>query len=500
MTQSYDNDNDNDRAAASFEPTRESLRSHRVPEWFQDAKLGIFIHWSVSSIPAFAPRGGIEAIFRGEAEQGDSPYSEWYWNSLKIPGSAAARHHREVHGDRPYESFADDYRKGLEQWQPTQWAKHFRAAGAGYVVLVAKHHDGFCLWPSQIAHEDPKWQGWHAGRDVVGELAAAVRAEGMRFGVYYSGGLDWTFDDRPLYGLVDVLTGMPGGGYPAYAAAQVRELIERVAPDVLWNDISWPDDKQGLFELLSDYYNAVPDGVVNDRWLQRTWLIPVLRIRLVNRLAEALVARQLKKQGGLGAPPTPLVYDYRTPEYTSFSDIQATKWECVRGIDGSFGYNRNSLPEDFLSREDLLQSFVDIVSKNGNLLLNVGPRGEDAQIPEIQLDRLRWLGEFMSGSGEAIVGTRPWRRAEGTTREGLPVRFTARGDQVYATLLGTPAGRVVTLVDAPVIDPTRVRLLGVDATVVARRCGEGDLRIEVADQWLEQPVHAISLGPVADGT
>jgi len=415
-----------------YAPTLESLRTHEVPAWYHDAKLGIFIHWSVSSVPAFAPRdAGIDAIFAGETEQDESPYTEWYWNSLKLEGSAVQRYHRETYGDLRYEAFAETFREGLRQWDPDAWAHDFERAGARYVVLVAKHHDGFCLWPSDVPHPDPRYAGWNSGRDIVGELARAVRARGLRFGVYYSGGLDWTFDDRPVRGLVDVLAGMPGGAYPAYAAAQVRELIERVRPDVLWNDISWPQPEAELWKLLADYYEAVPEGVINDRWLARGWWIPWLRLGPVNRLAEALVKRALKKSGGMLAPPAPPMYDYRTPEYARFDDIQQEKWECVRGMDKSFGYNRMSLPEDFVSRQELLHSFVDIVSKNGNLLLNVGPRGEDAQIPAPQRERLQWLGEFMAENGAAIVGTRPWTRAEGVGDDGVALRFTEKGGVVY---------------------------------------------------------------------
>jgi alpha-L-fucosidase len=411
-------------AAEPYRPTRESLRRHPVPAWYEDAKLGIFIHWTVASVPAFAPRGSIAAVFsQGQAA---SPYSEWYWNSLKLPGSAVAKHHRRVHGERAYRSFADDFRAGLAQWDPKQWARAFREAGARYVVLVSKHHDGFCLWPSAVAHPDPSWAGWHSGRDLVGELCSAVRGEGLRFGIYYSGGLDWTFEGRPLRGVVDLLASMPGGSYPDYAAAQVRELIGRVAPDVLWNDISWPQARTPLWQLVSDYYNAVPEGVINDRWQHRSALVPLLRFRPLQQLLEALVRRSLAKRGGMIAPPPPSVYDYRTPEYASFPEPQRRKWECVRGIDGSFGYNRNSRPEDFLSHEQLLHSFVDIVAKNGNLLLNVGPRGEDAKIPEIQLTRLRWLGEFLAASGEAIYGSRPWQRAEGATRAARYPEWTRR--------------------------------------------------------------------------
>ncbi len=422
-----------------YAATLDSLRTHEVPAWFHDAKLGIFIHWSVSSVPGFAPReAGIDAIFSGESEQTDSPYTEWYWNSLKLEGSAVGRYHREHYGDQPYEAFADDFRRGLEQWRPDQWARAFEEAGARYVVLVTKHHDGFCLWPSEVPHPKPEYRGWNTGRDVVGELAAAVRARGMRFGVYYSGGLDWTFDDRPVRGLVDVLAGMPGGAYPAYAAAQVRELIDRYRPDVLWNDISWPQPNAELYELLADYYAAVPEGVINDRWLARSWLIPWLRLGPINRLGEYLVKRQLAKTGGMIAPPAPPMYDYRTPEYASFDDIQQGKWECVRGMDKSFGYNHTSTPEDFLTKRELLHSFVDIVSKNGNLLLNVGPRGVDAQIPDEQRERLRWLGEFLGANREAVYGSRPWTHAEGVDDAGVSARFTLNDGRVYRIVLDDP--------------------------------------------------------------
>ena len=478
-----------------FQPTRESLATHRVPEWYDDAKLGIFIHWSVSSVPGFAPRSTLEQVLIGEG-QAASPYAEWYWNSLKLPGSAVQRHHRETYGDLPYERFADDYRAGLEQWQPAEWARAFRAAGARYVVLVTKHHDGFCLWPSEVEHPDPRWCDWHTGRDVVGELAAAVRAEGMRFGVYYSGGLDWTFDDRPLEGLIDLFTKMPGGAYPAYAAAQVRELIERVAPDVLWNDISWPDRKQKLWELIADYYEAVPEGVVNDRWMHRSRLMLPLRFAPLARLVDRALRKRMATEEGMASPPPPTVYDYRTPEYASFDEIQAGKWECVRGIDMSFGYNENSRPEDFLSHEDLLHSFVDIVSKNGNLLLNVGPRGRDAQIPDIQLQRLRWLGAYLGDASEAIHGSRPWRRAEGETREGIPVRFTQREGVLYATLLGRPTTRAVTLVDVPVHDPGEVKSMG-DLPTRAVSSGGGDWTIEIQGDWPDRPAHTLRLGRCA---
>ncbi len=160
-------------------PTLQRLRRHRVPAWWLDAKLGIFIHWTIASVPAFAPVGtDFSSLLQSEQRDAYSlsPYVEWYQNSLRFPNSPVARHHRETYGDRPYESFRDVWEAGLEQWDPHAWAAQFKASGARYVVFVAKHADGYCLWPTDVAN--PRRPGWHCRRDVVGELADAVRAAG----------------------------------------------------------------------------------------------------------------------------------------------------------------------------------------------------------------------------------------------------------------------------------------------------------------------------------
>jgi alpha-L-fucosidase len=360
------------------------------------------------------------------------PYTEWYENSLRFPGSPVARHHREVWGDRPYAAFAEDWEAGLATWDPRAWAEAFRAAGARYVVLVAKHHDGWCLWPTEV--RNPHRPGWHARRDVVGELAAAVRRVGLRFGLYYSGGLDWTFEPRPVGSTAEVAASIPQGDYPAYAEAQVRELIERYRPSVLWNDIAWPGRLAELTPLIDHYRAVVPDGVVNDRWTPWSPAMKALDWAPARRALDWATARAATRQGGL-IPPNSPVGDVRTPEYLSFDEIRREPWECVRGMDRSFGFNRASAPEHFVDRGELLAMAVDIASKGGNLLLNVGPRGEDAQIPDEQLERLGWLGELTSSAGDALYTTRPWVRAAATTVEGDPVRFTARGEDVFAHVL-----------------------------------------------------------------
>jgi alpha-L-fucosidase len=138
-------------------------------------------------------------------------------------------------------------------------------------------------------------------------------------------------------------------------------------------------------------------------------------------------------------PQLPPHCDFRTPEYAAFDGIQTKKWEATRGMSHSFGYNRRDTEADYESVESLVGSFIDAVSKNGNLLLNVGPRGEDAQIPDEQLARLKGFGAWLKANGEGIYGTRPWTRFDGMTECGIAVRFTQKPGALYVHLLGTPA-------------------------------------------------------------
>jgi alpha-L-fucosidase len=444
-------------------PQLRRLREHRVPAWWLDAKLGIFVHWTPASVPAFAP---VDADIANLVQSGRrdalafSPYAEWYENSLRFPDSPVARHHREVYGDRPYAAFAGDWEAALEQWDPHAWAAQFAATGARYVVLVTKHMDGYCLWPSDV--RNPHRAGWSCRRDVVGELSESVRSAGMRFGVYYSGGLDSTFNDRPMGSVSEMLDAVPRGDYPAYADAQVRELIARYRPSVLWNDVAWPSEGKQLWPLFEHYYEQVPDGVVNDRWVPWSPLIGATRFELVRRAFDAGVQRQAKRDAGI-VPPKPPHFDVRTPEYVTFDDVQRRPWECVRGMDQSFAYNACSRAEDFLAYDELLWMFTDIIAKGGNLLLNVGPRGVDAQIPDEQLTRLHRLGQWVAPHADAIMATRPWVVPGTTTGEGNAVRYTARDDTVYAIV--RDATGWITLRDVAATPMTAVQAVdGTDLT------------------------------------
>jgi alpha-L-fucosidase len=245
----------------------DSLRKHPLPKWFADAKFGVMIHWGLYSVPGFAPKGMtfnrlLETSYDDAMTR--NPYAEDYANAMKDPDSPTARFHREHYGDAPYSDFTRQFEAGLARWNPDQWAEQFKAAGASYVVVTAKYADGYSLWPTQV--RNPHAPDFHAKRHLMGELAAAVRKRGLKFGVYYSGGVDWTFQKKVVKTLGDYAFLPYGEDYREYAVAQVRELIQRYKPDLLWNDIGWPTGSKRLYSVIADYYNTVPEGVIDDRW------------------------------------------------------------------------------------------------------------------------------------------------------------------------------------------------------------------------------------------
>jgi len=264
------------------------------------------------------------------------------------------------------------------------------------VVLVTKHHDGFTLWPSR--HPNPRQPEFHARRDHVGELARAVRRRGLRFGVYYSSALDWSFTSAPIRSFGDLTTRGPDSPeYRRYVWEHWQELIERIQPDVLWSDIGYPP-RENLAALFAAYYNAVPEGVVNDRWMQ----IPAFLRNSPGRWVINRMVQTALKKGGMNQTQVPHS-DFRTTEYTGMAEITPYKWEACRGIGNSFGYNQAETEDDYLKPADLLPNLVDIASKNGNLLLNVGPRA-DGSIHPAQVRALEGIGAWLQGSWIYRIG------------------------------------------------------------------------------------------------
>ncbi|MGH6955839.1 MAG: alpha-L-fucosidase [Caulobacteraceae bacterium] len=367
-----------------------ALKDRELPAWYATPQLGVFIHWGVFAVPAWAPRGAsITELSHTRYDElfALAPYAEWYANALRIPGSPTRAHHTAVWGERTYESFRPDFERAAAAFDAETWADLFAAVGARYVVFVAKHHDGYCLWPTRV--ENPRRPGWRSERDFAGELAEAVRARGLRFGVYYSGGLDWTFKDDPIVDLGDMFACTPtSADYVAYAEAQVRELIDRYRPSVLWNDIAWPD-AEGLPQLFADYYSAVPEGVVNDRWTGGGRFARSLGDQTARKALNDLLKARLAAGGGETPPPPHC--DFRTVEYAAEAPAGGRKWEATRGLGLAFGYNANEETGDYLTGEGLAELYREVTAGGGNLLINVGPRA-DGSIPEAQAAPLRTLG------------------------------------------------------------------------------------------------------------
>lgn len=479
-----------------YTPTWESVATHPLPDWYDDAKLGIFLHWGLYSVPGWAPQvPDIQQLLKtaGPAEMlRDNPYAEWYLNSSRLEGSPTWKHQRDTYGpDATYDDFVATFDNGTAEADMDAIAAICRDAGAGYVVLTTKHHDGFCLWPTELEH--PRKGRYQSRRDLVGDLRRAVLDAGMRMGLYYSGGYDWPYNDALLQNPADSFLAVPHtDNYVGYADAHVRELISRYQPSVLWNDICWPVGGD-LPALFAEYYNTVPDGVINDRWIEPTQ-------------HRGMVTDALARLGGIAIQrfwsfipesyksltfPANHHYDFRTPEYAQFSEVQDKKWESTRGVGHSFGANRNERPQDIVTATELVRSFADIVSKNGNLLIGIGP-DECGRIPDEQLAPLRGLGAWMRVNGEAIYGTRPWAMAEATTTEGTAVRFTQCGGAVNAILLDLPE-REFGLRGVDAIDVESVRVLGLDEPV-EWRLHDGMLTIRLPERMPVAPAHVLALG------
>jgi len=395
-------------------------QSRPLPTWAHEATLGIFVHWGAYSVPAWAEPTGALGTVPDEEWFAHNAYAEWYANTIRIAGSPAAAHHADVHEDRPYLSFLQDWR--AESYDPAEWVDLFRTAGADYVVPVTKHHDGICLWDAP-GDGTPTTLSTGPQRDLLEPLAQATREAGLRFGVYYSGGLDWAFADHPpITSSADLEHRRPiGADYAAYATAHVDDLIERYRPSVLWNDINWPDaakENGSLEALLTRYRRAVPDGIVNDRW---------------------------------GAP----VWDYRTSEYAhDVANESGSTWEHTRGLGFSFGYNQVEDAALTMSARELAQLYADIVSRGGRLLLNVGPEAS-GRIPDVQRRTLTGIAEFMA-TVKPLTTTRRALAAEDVTVRGTDWwRAWRCADQIVVVAarddvdVRTRDGRPVTVVALP---------------------------------------------------
>jgi alpha-L-fucosidase len=391
----------------TYTPDWKSLDSRPIPAWFENAKFGIFIHWGVYSVPAWRKlEPGLYAS-----------YAEWYYARVMYNKENGGQnfHYNNYGKDFEYRDFGPLFK--AELFDPVYWAKLFKRSGAKYVVLTSKHHDGFCLWPTNSPYKK-NWNSKDIGpnRDLVGELSEAVRQEGLKMGLYYSiieWESNWTHRTESGYYLPDFIVEkykIPEDEYVNHhLMLQLKELVNNYKPVLLFSDGGEWDGSEDYWktkEFLAWLYNKSPvknEVVVNDRW-----------------------AKDMPGNHG----------DYYSSEY---KDMKGTgidhPWEESRGIGGSYGYNRAENIDDYNSSKELIHELIDIVSRGGNLLLNVGPTS-DGRIPVIMQQRLIDIGTWIDINGGAIYNTRPISGKTYTSAEY--VRFTKNDDNLFVHCLEWP--------------------------------------------------------------
>ena len=408
---------------AQYEPTWASLKQYRVPEWYLDGKFGIFIHWGVYSVPAFG--------------------NEWYPRNMYQQGSPEFEHHLATYGPHAqfgYKDFIPRFK--AERYDPERWADLLVRAGAKYVVPVAEHHDGFAMYDCSFSD----WTAVKMGpcRDVAGELAAAVRARGLVFGVSSHRAEHWWFMDGGRTFDSDVQDPRYQDFYgPAQPAPANHADLDQSPPDAAFLE----DWLRRTCELVDRYQ---PQLVWFDWWIQHRAFAPYLQ-----RFAAHYYNRGLEWGKGVAInhkfdafPEGTAVFDI---ERGQLCDIRPSFWQTDTAIcTNSWGYVKD---RQYKCATAVIHDLVDIVSKNGSLLLNIGPR-PDGTIPEEEEQTLLEIGSWLSTNGEAIYGTRPWQvYGEGPTpvvggsfkdtKRGAftseDVRFTTKGETLYATCLGWPA-------------------------------------------------------------
>ncbi|XP_043242495.1 alpha-L-fucosidase-like [Amphibalanus amphitrite] len=396
--------------SAQYSPTWKSLDARPLPSWYDEAKVGIFLHWGVYSVPSF----------------GD----EWFWTRWKDPFDPQHAKFAEFmkKNYRPgftYQDFAAQFT--TELFDPDHWADLLQKSGARYVVLTSKHHEGYTLWPSAVSWN---WNSMDVGpkRDLVGDLASAVRNRtDLRFGVYHSL-YEWynpLYKNDRYYNRSDFVT--------MKTMPELKELVERYHPEVIWSDGDWtgmPEYWRSQ-EFLAWLYNDSPvkeSVVTNDRWGSGTNC----------------------KHGGY----------YTCHDGYNPGTLQDHKFENCFTLDGAWGYRRDSPLASYKSIENTLYQVISTVSCGGNVLINVGPT-KDGIIMPIFEERLTQLGEWLGLNGEAIYSSKPWTVQHDPTNSD--VWYTQRGGYVYGISLKWPTDGFITMGSAPNV--TECRLLGYDGVL-----------------------------------
>ncbi|MDN5211816.1 alpha-L-fucosidase [Fulvivirgaceae bacterium BMA12] len=478
---------ESEAVAGKYEANWQSLKAYEIPNWFQDAKFGIFIHWGPYSVPAFSKEWYPRLMYMDTAT-----FSAQLNLQTEGPNKVYL-HHKEHYGDQKefgYKDFIPMFT--TEKFDAAEWISLFKEAGAKYVVPVAEHHDGFAMYNSNFT----RWNAVNMGpkRDIIKELFSAGREQGMKMGVSSHFAFNWAYyNKKPHFDTMDPeyadLYSKKSTRLDEPVSQEFKELwwnrttdiLDQYQPDILWLDFYVDRDefKEYHPKLAAYYYNK---GIEWDKG----------------------VVLQDKNFRYESFPEGTFVHDL---ERGKMSDIRKIPWQT----DTSIGENSWSYVEDWESKDAnrLIDDLVDIVSKNGCLLLNVGPKA-DGTIPEDQKDVLLEMGAWLKVNGEAIYDTDYWKVfGEGPTKvaEGYmserkenkgftaeDIRFTSKGDVLYAILLDWPddnkieiksLGRSKGLLE---LDVKSVKLLDDQSK---------DLEFEQSDNFLSVSLPSNSTGSLA---
>ena len=429
----------------------ESLDRRPIPKWFEDAKFGIFVHWGVYSVPAW----------RKVESAKYASYAEWYYARVMYSAENGGKdfHAKNYGPDFEYRDFAPMFR--AELFDPDFYASLFQEAGAQYVVLTSKHHDGYCLFNSKSKHKK-NWNAVAVGpqRDLVDELSRAIRNVGLKMGLYYSIP-EWesigTHRTESGWFLPKFIIDKYGIAEEAYVKevlnVELKQLLEDYSPSVLFAD-------GGEWDMEEDF-------VQTKSFL--AWLYSESGVR------EEIVVNDRFAKGMPGRHG-----DYFSSEYkdAQFDETRQHPWEESRGLGGSYGFNRAERLNDYLSTSDLIEELIDVVSRGGNFLLNVGPHA-DGRIEVIMEERLRELGAWLKVNGDGIYGTRRFHTPH-LKCKGQDIWFTKKADVVflffnqYLPSMSVPAFQGETIKRVQ-----KIELLGSGAAVEWSVNEEGDLEISL---------------------